>query len=156
MKIAFMLLAAAAVAAPAVTLTGDNALVIPAKDITSQLDALIPQTKATGSAGPIIADYGKLSLMLSVRTADGVGELHQNQDDIMIVKKGTATLVTGGTLVDPKTVSDGELRGTSVKGGVSKSLAPGDVIIVPAGLPHQLLIPKGTAYESLIAKVKEK
>ena len=156
MKIAWMLLAAAAVAAPAVTLTGDKALVISAHDINSQLDALIPQTKTTGSAGPTIADYGKLSLMLSVRTADGVGELHQNQDDIMIVKKGTATLVTGGTLVDPKTVSDGELRGTSVKGGVSKSLGPGDVVIVPAGLPHQLLIPKGTAYESLIAKVKEK
>ena len=156
MKIVWMLLAAAAVAAPAVTLTGDKALVIPARDINSQLDALIPQTKATGSAGPIVADYGKLSLMLSVRTADGVGELHQNQDDIMIVKKGTATLVTGGTLVDPKTVSDGELRGTSVKGGVSKTLAPGDVVIVPAGLAHQLLIPKGTAYESLIAKVKEK
>lgn len=156
MKIAWILLAAAAVAAPAVTLTGDKALVIPEKDINSQLNALIPQARPTGSAGPIIANYGKLSLMLSVRTANGVGELHQNQDDIMIVKKGTATLVTGGTLVDPKTVSDGELRGTSVKGGVSKPLGPGDVVIVPAGVPHQLLVPKGTAYESLIAKVKEK
>ena len=156
MKIAWMILAAAAVAAPAVTLTGDKALVIPAQEVNSQLDGLVAQAKPTGSAGPIIADYGKLSLMLSVRTANGVGELHQNTDDVMVVKKGTATLITGGTLVDPKTVSDGELRGTSVKDGVSKSISEGDVIIVPAGLPHQILVPQGTVYESLVAKVKEK
>lgn len=156
MRIAWMLLAAAAVAAPAVTLTGDKALVIPAQDIKGQLDALVSQAKPTGSAGPIIVDYGKLSLMLSVRTANGIGELHQNTDDLMIVEEGSATLVTGGTIADPKTVSDGEIRGTGVKDGVSKTLAVGDVVIVPAGVPHQLLIPPGTVYKSLVAKVKEK
>src|SRR4051812_24163638 len=114
MRIAWMLLAAAAVAAPAVTLTGDKALVIPAQDIKSQLDALVSQAKPTGSAGPIIVNYSNLSLMLSVRTANGIGELHQNTDDLMIVEEGSATLVTGGTIADPKTVSDGEIRGTSV------------------------------------------
>jgi hypothetical protein len=156
MKIAWMLVVAAAVAAPAVTLTGDKALVIPAQDIKSQLDSLVSQAKPTGSAGPIIVNYGNLELMLSVRTANGIGELHQNHDDLMIVKEGTATLITGGTLVDPKTVSEGELRGTSVKDGVSKMLGVGDVVIVPAGVPHQLLIPPGKIYKSLVAKVKEK
>jgi len=156
MKLAWTLLVAAAVAAPAVTLTGDKALVIPAQDIKTQLDGLVAQAKPTGSAGPIIADYSNLSLMLSVRTANGIGELHQTHDDLMIVEKGNATLITGGSLVDPKTVSEGELRGTSVKGGVSKPLAPGDVVIVPAGLPHQILVPAGTVYQSLVAKVKEK
>jgi hypothetical protein len=28
-------------------------------------------------------------------------------------------------------------------------------VIVPAGVPHQLLIPPGTVYESLVAKIKE-
>jgi mannose-6-phosphate isomerase-like protein (cupin superfamily) len=154
MKIAWMLFAALSVGAAATTLTGDKALVIPAQDIKSQLDAIVPQAKP--SAGPIIVNYGNLGLMLSVRTANGVGELHQNFDDLMIVKQGTATLITGGTLVDPKTVSEGEIRGTSVKDGVSKTLGVGDVVIVPAGVPHQLLIPPGTVYQSLVAKVKEK
>ena len=156
MKMAWMLVAVASVGAAATTLTGDKALVIPGQDIKTQFDAIVPQAKPTGSAGPVIANYGNLGLMLSVRTANGVGELHQNFDDLMIVKKGSATLITGGTLVDPKTVSDGELRGTSVKDGVSKTLVEGDVVIVPAGVPHQLLIPPGTVYESLVAKVKEK
>ena len=156
MKIAWMLVAALSVGAAASTLTGDKALVIPAQDVKAQFDTIVPQAKPTGSAGPVIANYGNLGLMLSVRTANGVGELHQNFDDLMIVKQGTATLITGGTLVDPKTVSDGEIRGTSVKDGVSKSVAEGDVVIIPAGVPHQLLIPPGTVYESLVAKVKEK
>ena len=156
MKIAWMLLAAAAVAAPAVTLTGNKALVIPAHDLKSQLDALVAQSRPTGSTGPVIASYGRLGLMLSVRTANGVGELHQNVDDLMIVEEGSATLVTGGTLTDPKTLSEGEIRGSSVKDGVSKTLAVGDVVIVPAGVPHQLLIPPGTVYKSLVAKVTEK
>ncbi len=156
MKIVWIAIAALAVAAPAATMTGDKVLVIPAQDIKTQLDALVPQAKPTGSAGPIIANYGKLALMLSVRTANGVGELHENVDDLMIVEKGSATLVTGGTLVDPKTISEGEIRGASVKGGTSRALGVGDVVVVPAGVPHQLLIPPGVVYQSLIAKVKEK
>lgn len=156
MKIALTVLAALVLGAPAMTLTGDKALVIPAQDIKSQLDTLVPQAKPTGSAGPVVASYGNLGLMLSVRTANGLGELHQNFDDLMIVEQGSATLITGGSLVDPKTVSDGEIRGSSVKDGTSKTLGVGDVVIVPAGVPHQLLIPPGTVYKSLVAKIKEK
>jgi hypothetical protein len=29
------------------------------------------------------------------------------------------------------------------------------VVIVPAGVPHQLLLPPGTVYKSMVAKVKE-
>ena len=155
MKMAMAVIAALAIAAQAATLSGDKALVIPAQDIKTQLASLVPQAKPTGSAGPIIASYGNLGLMLSVRTANGVGELHQHFDDLMIVEEGSATLVTGGSLVDPKTISDGELRGSSVKDGTSKTLGVGDVVIVPAGVPHQLLIPAGSVYKSMVAKVKE-
>ena len=155
MKMAMAVVAALALAAPAATLSGDKALVIPAQDIKTQLEALVSQAKPTGSAGPIIATYGHLGLMLSVRTANGVGELHQNFDDLMIVEEGSATLVTGGSLVDPKTISDGELRGSSVKDGTSKTIGVGDVVIVPAGVPHQILLAPGTVYKSMVAKVKE-
>ena len=155
MKIAMAVIAALALGAPTVTLTGDKALVIPAQDIQAQTADLVPQAKPTGSAGPILATYGNLGLMLSVRTANGVGELHQHFDDLMIVQKGSATLITGGSLVDPKPGANGEIRGASVQGGTSKTLGVGDVVIVPAGVPHQLLIPPGTVYSSLVAKVRE-
>ncbi|MGC1461319.1 MAG: hypothetical protein WA802_03905 [Terracidiphilus sp.] len=155
MKIAMALVAALALGAPAVTMTGDKALVIPAQDLSAQFAGLISQAKSTGIAGPTIASYGRLSLLLSVRTKDGVGELHQDFDDLMIVEQGTATLITGGTLVAPKTISAGEIRGTKVDNGVSKNIGVGDVVIVPAGVPHQILVPPGTVYTSLMAKIKE-
>jgi mannose-6-phosphate isomerase-like protein (cupin superfamily) len=153
MKIAISVLAVLALNASAATLTGDKALVIPAQDIKAQLVALVAQAKPTGSAA--IADYGHLRLMINVRTASGVAEVHQNADDLMIVQEGTATLVTGGSVVDPKTGDNGEIRGTSLQGGTSKSLGVGDVVIVPAGLPHQILLAPGTVCKMMVAKVKE-
>lgn len=155
MKIAIAIVAALALGAPAATLTGDKALVIPAQGIKAQLAGLVPQARPTGSAGPVIASYGNLGLMLSVRTQSGVGELHQKFDDLMIVEEGTATLVTGGSLVDPKPGANGEIRGTSVQGGTSKTIGPGDVVVVPAGLPHQILLAPGMVYKSMVAKIKE-
>jgi mannose-6-phosphate isomerase-like protein (cupin superfamily) len=155
MKIAMAMVAALALGAPAVTLSGDKALVIPAQDIKAQLAELVPQAQPSGSVGTIMASYGNLGLMFSVRTANGVGELHQHFDDLMIVEQGSATLVTGGSLVDPKPGANGEIRGASVQGGTSKTIGVGDVVIVPAGVPHQLLIPPGTVYTSLVAKIRE-
>lgn len=155
MKILMGIVAALALGAPAATLSGDKALVIPAQDIKAQLAQLAPAAKATGSAGPVIASYGNLGLMLSVRTANGGGEVHKNFDDLMIVQQGSATLVTGGSLVDPKPGDNGEIRGISVKDGNSQPLKVGDVVIVPAGLPHQLLVKPGTVYAAMVAKIKE-
>jgi mannose-6-phosphate isomerase-like protein (cupin superfamily) len=155
MKIVMAMVAALALGAPAATLTGDKAQVIPAQDIKAQMADLIAQAKPTGSAGPVIASYGNLGLMLSVRTASGVGELHQHFDDLMIVEEGSATLVTGGSLVDPKPGANGEIRGTSVQGGTSKEIGVGDVVIVPAGLPHQILLQPGMVYKSMVAKIRE-
>lgn len=155
MKIVMTVVAALALGGPAVTLSGDKGLVIPAQDIKTQLADLVAQAKPTGSAGPVIASYGNLGLMLSVRTASGVGELHQHFDDLMIVEEGSATLVTGGSLVDPKPGANGEIRGTSVQGGTSKAIGVGDVVIVPAGVPHQILLAPGMVYKSMVAKIKE-
>ena len=156
MKIVMTIVAALAMGAPAATLSGDKALVIPAQDIQTQTAAAIPQVKGVGLGGPTLANYGNLaSLSISIRTANGVGEVHTHADDLMIVEQGTATLITGGTLVDPKHTTPGEIRGTKVQGGESRTLNVGDVVIVPVGVPHQILIPPGTVYSSLLAKIKE-
>ncbi len=156
MKALVTMVAALALGAPTVMLSGDKALVIPDADIKAHAAEMIPQARPTGSAGDFIARYGNLGVEISVRTANGVGELHNNFDDLMIVQEGKATLVTGGSLVDPKPGADGEVRGSSVKGGESKSIGVGDVVIVPAGVPHQILLAPGTVYKSLVAKIKER
>jgi mannose-6-phosphate isomerase-like protein (cupin superfamily) len=50
---------------------------------------------------------------------------------------GSATFVTGGTAVDPKTTAPGEIRAKSITGGTERHLAKGDIIVIPHGIPHQ-------------------
>src|SRR5207245_11628198 len=68
--------------------------------------------------------------------ADGVPELHELDTDIIYVLNGTARFVTGGTAVDVKAIAPHEIRGTSIKDGETRQIVPGDVIIVPNGVPH--------------------
>src|SRR5213593_2472054 len=71
----------------------------------------------------------------SHREAAGVAEVHELDTDIIYVLKGTATFVTGGTAVDTKTIAPHEIRGTTIKDGETRQIVPGDVIIVPNGVP---------------------
>ena len=73
------------------------------------------------------------------RERPGLVELHTQETDVIYVVDGTATFVTGGTMVDGKLVSPGQLRGTSITGGETHHLKKGDVIVVPNGTPHQFI-----------------
>jgi mannose-6-phosphate isomerase-like protein (cupin superfamily) len=134
---------------------GGKAEVFSASQIRDQLAGMAAQAKATGSSGVTLADYGSHKVQISVRTASGGAEIHAHYDDIMIVQQGTATLVTGGSVIDPRTTGDGETKGTGIQGGTSRSISSGDVITVNAGVPHQLLVPQGTTYGALVIKVRE-
>jgi len=70
------------------------------------------------------------------RTAPGVAEVHLGETDVFYVQEGSATFVTGGTVVDAKTISPGEIRGPSIEGGESRRIGKGDVLVVPSGTPH--------------------
>lgn len=155
MSIAGTITALSLLAVPAWTLSGDRAQVISAHELQQQLAGLTPQAQAAGSSGSTITGYGNLTLKLSVRTASGGAEVHAHYDDLMIVEQGSATLVSGGVVLNAKTGSDGETHGSGIEGGTRQSLAVGDVVVVPAGVPHQLLIPPHTLYSALVAKVKE-
>jgi len=72
----------------------------------------------------------------SRRDAPGVAEIHELDTDIIYVLDGTATFVTGGTAVDTKTTGPYEIRGSVIRGGETRKLSKGDIIIVPTGVPH--------------------
>jgi glc operon protein GlcG len=72
----------------------------------------------------------------SRREKSGLVEIHEKDTDIIHVLTGTATLVTGGTMVDGKTIGPDEIRGQRIDGGDTRTIVPGDVVVVPAGVPH--------------------
>ncbi|ALA60405.1 heme-binding protein [Nitrospira moscoviensis] len=72
----------------------------------------------------------------SHRDKPGAVEIHEYDTDIVYVLKGSATLVTGGMPVDAKTIAPHEFRAPAVEGGDTRALVPGDVVIIPNGVPH--------------------
>jgi mannose-6-phosphate isomerase-like protein (cupin superfamily) len=103
-----------------------------------------------------LATYENHLIGISHRAGDGSAELHETQVDILIVESGEATLVVGGTMVKPKTVKPHEVRGSSIQGGETKQLGPGDIIHIPAKMPHQLKIDTGKTFTYLVIKVDSK
>jgi mannose-6-phosphate isomerase-like protein (cupin superfamily) len=93
--------------------------------------------------------------MLSFRSRDGDAEVHQNFADLFFVLAGTATLVTGGTVIRARTVEPGEMRGDSIESGTRQELKAGDVAHVPAGLPHQMLVAGEKTVTYFVVKVQE-
>jgi glc operon protein GlcG len=72
----------------------------------------------------------------SRRDRPGEAEVHTLDTDVIHVLAGEATFVTGGALEAPKPTAPNEIRGEAIRGGESRRLARGDVIVVPNGTPH--------------------
>lgn len=72
----------------------------------------------------------------SRREGAGMAEVHDRDTDIIYVLNGSATFVTGGSVVDGKVTAPDELRGASIANGERRRIAKGDVVIVPNGTPH--------------------
>jgi uncharacterized protein GlcG (DUF336 family) len=89
------------------------------------------------ATGGLLLDAGAYKLDAGRREAPGEVEYHAHTVDVMHVVDGTATVVTGGEMVGVRTAGDGELRAESVAGGQARDLSAGDVLAIPAGVPHQ-------------------
>lgn len=63
-------------------------------------------------------------------------EVHASEADLFYVIDGDATLITGGTVIGGRETAPGQIRGSKVEGGQSHHLTAGDVMWVPAGVPH--------------------
>jgi uncharacterized protein GlcG (DUF336 family) len=72
----------------------------------------------------------------SHRDGPGEAEIHQAETDIFYVLEGSATFVTGGEIVEPRSIAAREIRGKGLQGGAEQTIGKGDVVTVPRGVPH--------------------
>jgi quercetin dioxygenase-like cupin family protein len=84
--------------------------------------------------------------------ASPVAEVHANEADLFYVIEGRATQVLGGSVVGGKQTAPGQIRGAKTESGQTYQLGKGDVMWVPAGMPHWFPeIPEALSY--LLVKV---
>lgn len=117
---------------------------VTAADIRAFIDAL---PKDAISDRPIrVADVGgyKTGVYGVFRpqssTQDAIAHEGTKVAEVYYMLAGTGTLVTGGRIVDRRAGTPGAIgsliRGASIEGGVTRRVAPGDVVIIPGGTPH--------------------
>jgi quercetin dioxygenase-like cupin family protein len=94
--------------------------------------------------GGMLLQTNNYKVMAGRRVAPGEVEIHEKDTDVFYVTEGSATFVTGGTAADQHTVSPGEIRAPKIAGGEEHHLKKGDVIVIPAGVPHQFTAVEGT------------
>jgi mannose-6-phosphate isomerase-like protein (cupin superfamily) len=91
--------------------------------------------EALAKGGSLVA-APNLSVSGNHRAVPGQVEVHEKETDILYIIEGEATFVTGGKMVGGKQTGPGQLRGTDVQGGETRHLQKGDVVVIPAGIPH--------------------
>jgi mannose-6-phosphate isomerase-like protein (cupin superfamily) len=123
-----------------------------AKDLQETEKTLIATKK--DPASQVLGNYGNHALQLAHRESDGKAEVHERKHDVFVVQSGEARLLTGGTVIDDKPGNNGEHTGTGIKDGKETILRTGDVVHIPAGMPHQLLIKKGDTFTYFVVKVE--
>ena len=109
------------------------------------------------SARETLADYGDHRFRYIYRDADGFPEQHENIVDIVIAQSGECTLLLGGKMINPKaSAGAGESTGTGIEGGERHPVAAGDLVQIPAGIPHSFLVSAGKHFTYVLLKIPAK
>jgi quercetin dioxygenase-like cupin family protein len=87
------------------------------------------------------------------RSGAGQAEIHTTDTDIIYMLSGTATMVTGGTIVAAQNQSPTEIRGLKITGGTTREVRKGELIIIPKGTPHWTTTTEGVV-QLLVVKVR--
>ena len=130
-----------------------GANLIPATDVTAaDIQATLRQEIANSVTDMPIrtVDAGGhhvgIGLVHRPKGFKGFAASHDKVTEVYQVLEGSGTLVTGGTMVNPQRrenvaevvtqINGPGVSGASIQGGVSRRIAKGDMVIIPAGTPH--------------------
>ena len=84
---------------------------------------------------PLVRD-GATVAAIEIWKKPGRPAVHPAEAEYAIVLEGSGTLVSGGTMADSKARNANLIEGSQIEGGTTRPLGPGDVILIPAGVPH--------------------
>lgn len=136
MKIAAALLLAAIATSLPAQVSAPASVATPA-----EIRALVARIGAGMKPGQIFAmaplvQAGKSVASVEVWKGQGRPAVHPTDAEYAIVVAGSGTLVSGGTLADPEVTNPGLTQGSRIDGGTTRPIKVGDVLMIPAGMPH--------------------
>lgn len=143
LRLAAITVLSAALAASAHAQTPNGTKYFPAAEVDASF----------AKGGPtVLLQTGSVRVLTPTRMQGGEAEAHATEADIFYVVEGTATFLVGGTITGAHDTAPGETRGPSLDGGTPYELKVGDVITIPAGVPHWFKATQGK-FRYLVVKV---
>ncbi len=112
-------------------------LPIPATRITE----IAASTTAPGKHVTLVAgDFSERYAVAVIVLHDVMpeAEIHDAAADVFTVVEGAVTFVLGGAPVGDRVTRPGEHKAERIEGGSTFRAAPGDVVSIPRGMPHQM------------------
>lgn len=106
-------------------------------DVQAQIHAMLAAMKPDQGFlwRPLVRD-GETVAAIEIWKKPGRPAVHPAEAEYAIVLEGSGTLVSGGTLADARTSNASLVEGSRIEGGTTRTLGAGDVILIPAGVPH--------------------
>lgn len=87
------------------------------------------------------------------RDGPSEAEAHTDRADFISVREGRGTIVVGGSIVEGRTTTPGEIRGKAIEGGQRYDIAAGDALFIPVNVAHQFFVEPGGHFVVMIVKV---
>ena len=113
-----------------------------AAELSQRNEAIVARMRTDGSSRETLADYGaggnSHRIRFIRRDRDGVPELHDNIIDVVFVQSGRGEVLVGGEMTGQSNVP-----GAEIIGGSRYPVSAGDVLHIPARLPHAYLTSSG-------------
>lgn len=129
-----VLVGASAMGAPA----SHEELFVSAGELASKV-----QSASQAAAYEIPSVTGRQILMVR-RNETGDAEVHTQLDDTIVVERGALKFRVGGAITGNHQIGPAEWRGGTMTGWREYSLSAGDLLLIPAGVPHQAIVTSGT------------
>lgn len=135
--IMFVAAAAATHAAAQPASSSDRRDFATAKEVQAQVAAMLAEMKpGQGFAWRPLLEDASHAIAIESWKKPGRPAVHPAEAEYAIVLEGAGTLVAGGTLIAPATRREGLVEGERIEGGTTRELHKGDVLLIPAGVPH--------------------
>jgi mannose-6-phosphate isomerase-like protein (cupin superfamily) len=84
-----------------------------------------------------ILEGGTFSVNVRHIASSETALVHGKITEVWVVRDGSGTVATGGSLIDPKPgATAGELSGSGIRGGDERVITAGDLVFIPPGVPH--------------------
>jgi mannose-6-phosphate isomerase-like protein (cupin superfamily) len=95
-----------------------------------------------GDSYQIPSGEGYKVLMVQ-RKATGDAEVHTDMNDTIIIQQGHGEFLVGGSITGNHQIAPTEWRGGEISGGHRYTVSVGDLLLIPAGIPHKALVTDG-------------